>query len=275
MIRSGCEVVGDPIECLSCGADLPEASKFCAECGAAVRHICPACRHSNVHGARFCAECGFSLRDRANATVPADSTGDRPIAERRQITVMFCDLVGSTALSARLDPEDLRDVIAAYHERVSGSVKRFDGFVAKYMGDGVLAYFGFPQAHEDDAERAVRAALDIVQAVSGIERPGAGKLDVRIGIATGLVVVGDLIGEGSSQEQAVVGETPNLAARLQGLAESGTAVVSASTRRLLGNLFALRDAGRARREGICRTGPSLGSRARNSIREPLRVGAGR
>ena len=187
-------------------------------------------------------------------------------AERRQLTVMFCDLVGSTALSARLDPEDLGQVIGAYHRCVAEAVRWFDGLVAKYMGDGVLVYFGFPRAHEDDAERAVRAGLAVVEAVSALtltlsqrERENRlplplgegwgeggqseGKLQVRIGIATGLVVVGDLISEGEAQERGVVGETPNLAARLQALAQPGSIVVPAATRRLLGNRFTLRELG--------------------------------
>ena len=138
-------------------------------------------------------------------------------AERRQVTVMFSDLVGSTALSASMDPEDLREVISAYQKCVAETVQRFGGFVAKYMGDGVLVYFGYPQAHEDDAERAVRAGLELIQAVGGL-KSGA-PLQTRVGIATGLVVVGDLIGSGEAQERGIVGETPNLAARLQGIAE--------------------------------------------------------
>src|SRR6516165_10037734 len=157
-------------------------------------------------------------------------------AERRQLTLMFCDLVGSTRLSARLDPEDLPEVYAAYHRAVSHVVKSFDGFVAKYMGDGVLVYFGYPQAHEDDAERAIRAALSATDAIGRLEVRST-KLQARVGIATGLVVVGDLIGEGSAQEQSVVGETPNLAARLQALAEPETVVIVAGTRRLVGDLF--------------------------------------
>src|SRR5262252_3569319 len=137
-------------------------------------------------------------------------------AERRQVTVMFCDLVGSTALSSQLDPEDLREVIAAYHSCVAQTIGRYDGVVAKYMGDGVLVYFGYPQAHEDDAERAVRAGLALLDAVGRRATPES--LRVRLGIATGLVVVGDLIGAGSAQEQAIVGETPNRAARMQALA---------------------------------------------------------
>jgi class 3 adenylate cyclase/tetratricopeptide (TPR) repeat protein len=163
---------------------------------------------------------------------------------------MFCDLVGSTALAARLDPEELRDVIGAYHRCVAAAVRRFDGLVAKYMGDGVLIYFGYPRAHEDDAERAARAGLEIVAAVGRLDAPGVGELEVRIGIATGLVVVGDLIGEGPSQEQAVVGETPNLAARLQALAEPGSVVIAPATRRLLGNLFRLQALGRHEVKGL-------------------------
>src|SRR5262249_40179616 len=142
-----------------------------------------------------------------------------PQAERRQLTVMFCDLVGSTALSGRLDPEDLREVIGAYHRCVADTVGRYDGFVAKYMGDGVLVYFGYPHAHEDDAERAVRAGLAVVEVVAQQRTPQGEVLACRVGIATGQVVVGDLIGEGAAQEQAVIGETPNLAARLQALAQ--------------------------------------------------------
>jgi class 3 adenylate cyclase len=169
-------------------------------------------------------------------------------AERRQVTVMFSDLVGSTALSARIDPEDLREVISAYQKCVAEAVGRFGGFVAKYMGDGVLIYFGYPQAHEDDAERAVRAGLGLVAAVS--DQKTHAPLQTRVGIATGLVVVGDLIGSGASQEQAIVGETPNLAARLQGVAEPSSVVVAESTRKLVGNLFELEDLGAKDLKGI-------------------------
>ncbi|MGC2200980.1 MAG: AAA family ATPase, partial [Stellaceae bacterium] len=170
-------------------------------------------------------------------------------AERRQLTVMFCDLVGSTALAARLDPEDLREVIAAYHRAVAETVGGFDGFVAKYMGDGVLIYFGYPQAHEDDAERAVRAGLGVIDAVGRLDVKSV-TLQGRVGIATGLVVVGDLIGEGSAQEQSVIGETPNLAARLQTLAEPDAVVIAAGTRRLIGDLFEYHDLGVIEVKGI-------------------------
>jgi class 3 adenylate cyclase len=162
-------------------------------------------------------------------------------AERRPLSVVFCDLVGSTELAARLDPEDLRDIIGAYHKTVTAVLTRFDGFVAKYMGDGVLAYFGYPHAPEDDAERAVRAGLALVDAVALLDL--GKRLQLRIGIATGLVIVGDLLGSGSAQEQAVVGETPNLAARLQALAEPDAVVIADGTRRQIGGLFEIHDLG--------------------------------
>ena len=176
---------------------------------------------------------------RSGTSAPGAFAEDR--AERRQVTVMFSDLVGSTAMSARMDAEDLREIISAYQECVTETVQRFGGFVAKYMGDGVLVYFGYPQAHEDDAERAVRAGLELVAAVGRLKTHAP--LQTRVGIATGLVVVGDLVGSGASQEQAIVGETPNLAARLQGVAEPNSVVVAESTRKLVGNLFELEDLG--------------------------------
>ena len=165
---------------------------------------------------------------------------------------MFSDLVGSTALSARMDPEDFREVISAYQNCVAETVGRFGGFVAKYMGDGVLVYFGYPQAHEDDAERAVRAGLQLVTAVGDLKTHAA--LQTRVGIATGVVVVGDLIGSGASQEQAIVGDTPNLAARLQGIAEPNSVVIAESTRKLVGSLFELEDLGPQELKGI--SGPT-------------------
>jgi predicted ATPase/class 3 adenylate cyclase len=175
---------------------------------------------------------------------PSDS------AERRQLTVMFCDLVGSTALSGSLDPEDLRGIIGAYHRCCTEVIERNGGFVAKYMGDGVLSYFGYPHAHEHDAERAVRAGLALVAAVPKLTTAARMPLQVRVGIATGLVVVGDLVGSGEAQERGIVGETPNLAARLQGIAEPDAVVIAEGTRRLLGNLFELQDLGLAALKGM-------------------------
>jgi class 3 adenylate cyclase/tetratricopeptide (TPR) repeat protein len=178
----------------------------------------------------------------------------RDVAERRQVTVMFADLVGSTALAARMDPEDLRAILTAYQHRVAETVHRFDGFVAQYLGDGVLVYFGYPRAHEDDAERAVRAGLALIEVVTGLASRAV--LQTRVGIATGMVVVGDLIQSGNAPERGIVGETPNLAARLQAIADPNTVVIAESTRRLLGNLFELED---------------LGPRALKGISEPARA----
>jgi class 3 adenylate cyclase/tetratricopeptide (TPR) repeat protein len=188
------------------------------------------------------------LGGRTSATAPAGEAARGDGAERRQLTVMFTDLVGSTALSTKLDPEDLRAVIGAYHKCVAETVARFDGFVAKYMGDGVLIYFGYPQAHEDDAERAVRAGLTLIDAVHRLTT--AEPLQVRIGVGTGLVVVGDIVGSGEAQERGVVGETPNLAARLQAVAAPNTIVIGPTTRRLLGDLFEYQDLGGVEAKGF-------------------------
>ena len=165
-------------------------------------------------------------------------------AERRQLTVMFVDLVGSSGLAEGLDPEDLRVAVRSYQDACAGVIARFGGFVAKYLGDGVLAYFGWPRTREDEAQQAVEAALAVVEAVAELRAPGGRPLAARVGIATGLVVVGDLLGEGAAREEAVVGETPNLAARLQQLAEPSTVVVADATRRLLGGLFEAEDLGK-------------------------------
>jgi class 3 adenylate cyclase len=174
----------------------------------------------------------------------------RPEAERRQLTVLFCDLVGSTELSARLDPEEMREIIGAYQANVAEVVQRWDGHVAKYMGDGALAYFGWPQAHEDDAERAVRAGLELVQTVAALRPAASSALQARVGIATGHVVVGDLGTQEASDKDSVIGETPNLAARLQSLAEPGSVVISQATCRLVGGVFELADLGPQRLKGF-------------------------
>jgi len=176
-------------------------------------------------------------------TPPGTQPAPRDSAERRQLTVMFCDLVGSSALSNRLDPEDLRAVIGAYHACIAEVIARNEGVIARYMGDGVLAYFGYPQAHEDDAEQATRAGLALVDAVANLQTDIGTELQVRVGIATGMVVVGDLTGEGAAKEQAVIGDTPNLAARLQTLAEPGTVLISESTHRLTEGHFEYRNLG--------------------------------
>jgi class 3 adenylate cyclase len=199
------------------------------------------------------AELSGSSAPPAPATLPPEAVEPAPaqtFAERRQLTVMFCDLVGSTALAARLDPEDMSDLIRGFQGAAAGAVARYDGFVAKFMGDGALIYFGYPRAHEDDAERATRAGLALVEAVRALRQERGVALEVRAGIASGLVVVGELMGEGEARERGVVGETPNLAARLQALAEPGSVVVAESTRRLLGSLFEYQDLGPIALKGI-------------------------
>ena len=182
----------------------------------------------------------------------ADAPGE---AERRQVTVLFCDMVGSTALSGTVDPELLGALIRRYQDAVAGAIGRFGGFVAKFMGDGVLAYFGFPRAFEDAAERAVRAAINVLAEVAGIELPDGTRVQARVGIATGLVVVGEIVGSGAAQERAIVGETPNLAARLQALAAPDTILVSEATQNLLGGLFELESTGEHELKGFARAVP--------------------
>lgn len=241
------------MQCPSCKVTVPDGAKFCAECGMSLVRVCPTCGHANSARSKFCSECGANLAP-AGSTILASiqpvpsSLPPGAAAERRQLTVMFCDLVGSTALATRIDPEDLGDVIRAFQRCVAETVTRFDGYVARYMGDGVLAYFGYPQAHEDDAERAVLVGLELTDAVSQLPVPE--RLQVRIGVNTGQVVVGELIGTGDVQERSVVGETPNLAARLQALAVPNTVVIGPETRRLLGNLFEYQSLGAVEVKGF-------------------------
>ena len=223
--------------CSSCGHESPDGAKFCAECGTKLPQSCARCGTPAVASAKFCTECGDPLTSGAvspGGVSRADSDHDG--AERRQLTVVFCDLIGSTQLATRLDPEDLRELNRAYQKLCTDTVNRYDGYVAKYLGDGVLAYFGYPRAHEDDAVRAVRASLETAAQVPALALPEVvtEPLAVRIGIATGPVVVGELIGEGAAREHDVVGQTPNLAARLQGLASANSVVVGEETRKLLG-----------------------------------------
>lgn len=239
------------MQCSNCQATLPEAARFCIECGAPAPSVCDACGFANLARATFCAECGANVEAMRPANVPIAraeqglSAADQnllPSVERRQLTVLFCDLVGSTSLSSRLDPEELRDIIAAYYRCIADTVERLGGFVARYMGDGALVFFGYPHAFEDNAERAVRAALALVSNVAELNVL-AERLNVRIGIATGLVVVGEIVNAGAAREQTALGDTPNLAARLQAIAKPDTIVIADSTRRLVGDLFEYRDLG--------------------------------
>ncbi len=246
------------MRCPECSTENRPQAKFCSECGKRLETVCRACQTALAPGARFCDECGEPVASSpAPALAPAQETPPpvaEPVvlpsaddAEWRQMTVMFCDLVGSTALAHQLDPEDLREIIRAYQERCSRIVAGLDGLIARFMGDGMMIYFGYPHAHEDDAERAVRAGLAIVESVRELDaqlgRDKGVDLAVRIGLATGRVLAGDLIGEGASEEKAVLGETPNLAARLEAVAAPDSVVIGPTTRELLKGLIELEDLG--------------------------------
>ncbi len=253
------------MNCPHCHASVSEKAKFCPECGTSLHARCSNCGTENPHGAKFCAECGKPLAVGAAAAAPPAPTpkpvpAEAPVpadplsaGERRQLTVMFCDVVNSTGLSEQLDPEELRDIMRSYQETCSKVIRRFDGFIAKYMGDGLLVHFGYPTAHEDDAQRAVRAGLGMLEALRYTEfRTSTGKLvpvDIRIGIHTGLVVI-DQIGAESERKTDIIGETPNIAARLQSLAQPNTLVVSSSTYRLIAGFFEEEDLGPQPIKGI-------------------------
>lgn len=245
------------MQCPKCNATPHDGTKFCAQCGTALPRSCPACGKVVGAQARFCSECGSVLQGEPPAKTAAPKVDAKPTPpgpqstpERRQLTIMFCDMVGSSALSTRLDPEEQREIVSAFQACCSNEIKRLGGMVAQYLGDGVLAYFGYPAAHEDDAERAVRTGLAILDVV-GTLRPAPGvALQARIGIASGVVVVGDLVREGVTQENAAIGETTNLAARLQSLAEPDTVIIGPETHRLVGPLFEYRDLGARRLKGF-------------------------
>jgi class 3 adenylate cyclase/tetratricopeptide (TPR) repeat protein len=231
------------MECPSCRTQQSADARFCVECGALLPSFCALCGCSNPPDAKFCGNCGSRIArsrerpDRLGAASAIHPKRTDASAERRLLTVMFCDLVGSTLLASQLDPEDFRDVIGAYHRCVTDVITRFNGFVARYLGDGELIYFGYPEAHEDDAERAVRAGLATVEAVTRLPLLEGYEPQVRIGIATGLVVVGDIVMTGAGPEQDVAGETPSLAARLQAMAEPNGIVIADGTRKMIGGLF--------------------------------------
>jgi class 3 adenylate cyclase/predicted ATPase len=260
------------MRCPSCGFDNPEEMKYCGECGVLLQHRCPQCGCENPPRFKFCGACGTPLsgQPRAPQSTPTDAWRDsqeaqtprltpptvehpRPEGERRQLTVLFCDLVDSTALATQLDPEELREVVRAYQRVCAEVIQRFEGYIAQYLGDGLLVYFGYPQAHEDDGQRAVRTALGMVEALGRLNQHLAQavgmRLAIRVGIHTGLVVVGAM-GGGGRQEQLALGETPNVAARLQGLAASDTTVISAATRRLIQGAFACQDLGAYTLKGV-------------------------
>jgi class 3 adenylate cyclase/predicted ATPase len=236
------------MHCTNCAAEVPEQRKFCGRCGAAAVRRCPACGRANPALNKFCGDCGTKLHVDSPAVVPT-ARDSRPI-ERRQLTVLFCDLVGSIALSARLDPEDFGAIIAGYRRCITETVARFDGFVARHHGDGAVVYFGYPEAHEDDAERAVQASLALVQAIAAL--PAKEKLSARVGVATGVALVGDMSDSAISEEHGILGDTPNLAARLQSLAQPGGVIISGRTKTIAGPQFEYLDLGKVEIKGFAK-----------------------
>src|SRR5215469_13298137 len=217
------------MRCSKCGADNPDTAKFCEECAAPFKRPCPSCDTENSPTAKFCVECAKPLEAEATPAGPSVTAGQERDGERRHIAVLFCDLVNSTEIASHLDPEEWRDIAAAYQRAAAAAVKRLGGHVAKYLGDGLLAFFGWPEAHEDDGERAVRAGLAIVENVATLNQNCATKMSVRVGIHAGPVV----IGTGGGTEADVFGETPNVASRVQTLAEPDSVIITASLHRLI------------------------------------------
>src|SRR5215467_12929395 len=247
------------MRCPSCGFANGEGMHFCGRCGTKLPRPCPACGFANPADHVFCGRCGVRLSAPTLPPRPASAAEPRaPEAERRQLTVLFCDLVDSTALSSQLDPEELREVVRAYQATCAKVIAHFEGHIAQYLGDGLLVYFGYPRAHEDDAQRAVRAGREIVTAIDALnarlEREKGIRLAVRVGIHTGLVVVGE-IGTTGRREQLALGETPNIAARIQGLARPDTVIVSPATWHLVHGYFVSQDLGAHVLKGVATAVP--------------------
>src|SRR5580700_12291778 len=234
------------MRCSECGIDNAAGSRFCNQCAAPLSKHCAKCCFDNLYEARFCAQCAEPLRD-GEPTNAQSHPVERPTGERRHLTVLFCDLVGSTAISAQLDPEEWRETVAGYHHAAAEAINRFDGHVAKYLGDGVMAYFGWPEAHDNDAERAARAGLAILEAIAKLnDQPGHAKLSARVGIDSGGVVVGTSAG----QDADIFGDTPNIAARVQAAAEPGSVAITDATHRLVSGLFMVEERGAQALKGI-------------------------
>jgi class 3 adenylate cyclase len=235
------------MRCQKCPAENSRGSRFCIQCGNPFGAFCQNCAFGNPFEARFCAQCGASLAPGVPAPNEIQARGGNIAGERRHLTVLFCDLVGSTAISAQLDPEEWREVVAGYHRTAAEAIIRFGGHVAKYLGDGVMAYFGWPEAHDNDAERAARAGLAILDAIAKLnQQPGSVQLSTRIGIDSGAVVVG----AGAGKEVDVFGDTPNIAARVETATEAGTVAITDATHRLVAGLFVVEDAGPQALKGI-------------------------
>src|SRR5689334_13656009 len=235
------------MRCSKCGSDNRGGRKFCTTCGTALIASCPTCGAPIEQGESFCGECGSALGEAGQAAAADTASVTASAGERRHITVLFCDLVGSTALAARLDPEEWREIIADYHRAAAQAIERFGGHVAQYLGDGVMAYFGWPAAHNNAAESAARAGLAIVEQVAKLsQQPARGMLSARVGIDSGAVVVG----AGAGKTVDVFGDVPNIAARMQAMAEPDTVVVTGATQRLIAGLFVVEDRGARSIKGI-------------------------
>jgi class 3 adenylate cyclase/tetratricopeptide (TPR) repeat protein len=235
------------MQCAKCGSDNPAGKRFCGDCGAQLGNACSKCGAENPESKKFCGDCGAPLDSAAVPPRAEDQPRAGPTGERRHLTVLFCDLVGSTGIAAQLDPEEWRETVARYHRAAAEAITRFGGHVAKYLGDGVMAFFGYPEAHHNDAERAARAGLAILDAISKLnEHPGSTKLSARVGIHSGAVVVG----VGAGKEADVFGDAPNIAARVQEAAASGTVLVTEATHRLISGLFVVEARGAPTLKGI-------------------------
>ena len=241
------------MRCQNCGIENAAGSRFCNRCGTPLNKRCPKCGSENAPEAIFCSQCGAAidaagpLREAEPRVGRAEPGGSSLTGERRHLTVLFCDLAGSTGIATRLDPEQWRETVDGYHRAAAEAITRFDGHVAKYLGDGVMAYFGWPAAHDNDAERAARAGLAILDAIAKLnEQPGHALLSARVGIDSGLVV----IGKGAGNEAEVFGDTPNLAARVQAAAKPGTVAITDATHRLVAGLFVVEDCGAQELKGI-------------------------
>ena len=238
------------MRCSKCGAENPDRAKFCVECASPFARRCPLCSAENPPNAKFCLECAKPLEAEATLAGASYAARQAPDGERRHLTVLFSDLVNSTEIAAHLDPEDWRDIAARYQVNAAAAVTRFGGHVAKYLGDGLMVNFGWPEAHEDDAERAVRAGLAIVEEVDRLNGQLAAEhmvpLSVRIGIHTGPVVMG----HGGGEEADVFGDAPNVASRVQSAAEPGSVLITSAVHELVSGLFVVEDRGAHQLKGI-------------------------
>ena len=275
------------MKCPACAVDNRVDRRFCSACGKALPLSCPRCAFVNEPDDVFCGGCGQRLPGLARsegrlvgeaaAAYDAEPGQPWPDGERRQITVMFCDLAGSTPLAARLDPEDLREVIRTYQAACAAVIERYEGHIAQFLGDGLVVYFGHPQAHEDDAQRAVRAGLGIIESIRELSARLMPELkvalSVRIGVHTGLVVVG-AVGGGQRREQLALGETPNLAARLQALAEENGLVISAASQRLVQGFFVTEDTGHHALKGFAEPVHVFRVQAESGVRNRLDASGG-